>query len=431
MQSMTQARASLAWSMVQRLRRLRWIREFEPILRHPLTILGAATLAAFLCGLILHPRGLALAGVLVVVIALGVAWPWVSMLGLRGSITFERLRGREGQAIPAKLEVRNRAPWGAWGVAIRSRSEGSIGSDLIAVSRLGGWQEGEVDWTFVPDRRGEHPLGGAQLTTGFPFGLRESSRSLVVDRPVLVWPKTFPVGPIPEEAGGDVLEGASFRDRPGDAGDLLGVRHYRRGDPLRRVHWGQTARHGELIVCERQTAAAPRVQVVLDLDHAAHVGSGPNSSLEWVIRIAGSLVDDWVGQGADATLVVGDQSITGRKGTVVGRRQVLLDALARLDETAAWPTLSEVLDGPICRQFGRGLRIVVCTDLAQLHAEGRGNTYGERFVLLASSAFSENSTGAVVQLNPNGSLRPWIRIDDPRRVAEQVLAARKEVIRVG
>jgi uncharacterized protein (DUF58 family) len=297
------------------------------------------------------------------------------------------------------------------------------------LAHLGGWKRGEVECLFVPDRRGDHPVGGAWLVTGFPFGLWEASRALTVERSVLVWPRTFPVGPIPEEAGGDVSEGTTFRDRPGDAGDLLGVRSYRRGDPLRRVHWGQTARHGELIVCERQAAAAPRVQVVLDLDPASHVGIGPNGSLEWAIRVAASLLDDWIGQGADAELVVGHRPITGRGGSTASRRRVLLDTIARLDDRAGSPPLCDALDGPPCRRFGRGLRVVICTDRARVGNPGRRDVTGSRFVLLASNAFaSEASHGPGI--DPGWPGRPWILIDDPTRVAEQLRNRRKEVVGV-
>ena len=71
-------------------------------------------------------------------------------------------------------------------------------------------------------------------------------------------------------------DGLATRDRAGQWGDPLGVRPYRRGDPLRRVHWVLTARHGELIVRELQSNAVPRVQIVLDAHPAAHrrLGAG-------------------------------------------------------------------------------------------------------------------------------------------------------------
>lgn len=414
------ARPRTGWS-----REIRWARWLDPIARHPLAVLGAATVSAVLCGLVLHPRGLALAGGLAAVIALGVVWPWISLRGIRGAVSFEQARGREGQPVLARLEYRNRAPWGAWGLVIRFGEGGSDDPSVMGMAYVGGWRGGAVEWAFEPDRRGEHPAGGARLATGFPFGLRESSRAMVIGRPVLVWPRTFPVGPIPEEAGGDASEGASIRDRPGDSGDLLGVRAYRRGDPIRRLHWGQTARYGELIICERQAAAAPRIQVVLDLDPAAHSGRGPDGSLEWSIRVAASLLDDWIGQGADAEFLAGDRAVSARGGTVASRRAAVLDAIARLGGDGA-PPLAAVLDGPECRRFGRGLRVVVCTDRARPGDRGRPGGTVERFAVLVASAF-EGGGEVGPTIDPIWPIRPWIAIDDPERVPQQLRGRWKEV----
>lgn len=46
------------------------------------------------------------------------------------------------------------------------------------------------------------------------------------------------------------LEASLAAPRAGAGTELFGVREYRRGDPLRRIHWRSSARHGELVVRE-------------------------------------------------------------------------------------------------------------------------------------------------------------------------------------
>ena len=167
------------------------------------------------------------------------------------------------------------------------------------------------------------------MACGFPFGLWEASRPLEVAAPLLVWPRTFPVGPVPDAEGSQASDGLATRDRAGHWGDPLGVRPYRRGDPLRRVHWGLTARHGELIVREVQSNAVPRVQIVLDSHAAAHAGSGPDGSREWAIRVAASLAEGWIAQGAEVELVLDGRSILPRGGSARARSRAVLDAMAR------------------------------------------------------------------------------------------------------
>ena len=49
---------------------------------------------------------------------LGVAWPWLTLWGLRGLLAFERTRCSEGEPVEVRLALRNRLPWTAWGLAL-------------------------------------------------------------------------------------------------------------------------------------------------------------------------------------------------------------------------------------------------------------------------------------------------------------------------
>ncbi len=147
------------------------------------------------------------------------------------------------------------------------------------------------------------------------------------------------------------------------------------------MHWGLTARHGELIVRELQSNAVPRVQIVLDTRPAAHAGSGPGSSREWAIRVAASLAEGWIGQGAEVELVLDGKSVPSR-GSARARTVAVLDALARLPPGGD-RDVAELLSLAECRRSDRGLRVIITTDvgLRGLTGEGRRRT-GDRFVVL-------------------------------------------------
>jgi uncharacterized protein (DUF58 family) len=393
--------------------------------RNPLVVLILAAIASALCGLCLHPQGFVLSFGLGALIVAGVAWPRLGVLGLVGTLSFEKSRSREGEPVQASLNLRNRCPWGAWGLSVHAGLDQGFDS---GISHAIGWRTTEVRWDFMPARRGVYPEGVPRIASGFPFGLSSSSRVLEVSNSLLVWPRTFAVGPIPRVAGGLFSEGTAPRNRPGGSGDFLGVRPYRRGDSLRRVHWPQTARLGQMVVCELQSAAVPRVQVVLDAHPAGHFGTGPDSSREWAIRVAASFVEAWIGQGAEVELVVGGLEIPGRGGSVATRRACLLDALARIRPDVEM-ALPELLDQPACRRFSNGLRVVVATDLAVSDLDARPSKEScERFVVLRANAF--DPTGASAGAGPL-PIRPWAWIDDPARVPQQVRHAWKEVVLEG
>jgi uncharacterized protein (DUF58 family) len=210
----------------------------------------------------------------------------------------------------------------------------------------------------------------------------------------------------------------------GDSGDILGVRPYQRGDPRRRIHWAQTARHDQLIVCERQAISRPRAQVVLDANAEIHRGSGRSGSREWAIRIAASLVESLLRQGVSVEAVWNGRLFPADAGDL--HRRKLLDSLARLPaETPG--ELADSMQLPCCRRFSEGVQIVVTTDLGLSGIHDHNLLRRPRFVVLSAAAFSSDPKSP----QPKLPMRPWIWIDQPDRVAEQFRHAWKGVLCVG
>ena len=402
-------------------------------LRSPLAILAQAMIASALCGLFLHPQGFLLTVGLGAVVAVGLCWPRLSLHGVTGSLSFERTRTREGEPVKAMLSVRNCYPWGAWGLAVHAGfrygpTRRPLERPDASVSFAPGWRTTEASWHFLPACRGEYPVSPPLITSGFPFGLSAARRELATGGKLLVWPKTFPVGPIPLAAEGRNADGLALRDKPGTWGDLLGVRPYRRGDSLRRIHWPQTARHGQIVVCEVQAGAVPRIQVVLDTHPDAHVGAGPDGSREWAIRVAASFAESWIKQGAEVGMVIKGCAVAFAGASTRVRSAAALDALARL-EPGNDLDLATVLSLPECRRCDRGLRVIVTTDvgLRGIPAE-IVRRRGLKFVVLRAAGFGlddDDKTGEHVPL------APWIAIDCPVRVASSLLGAGKEAALVG
>jgi uncharacterized protein (DUF58 family) len=392
-------------------------------LKNPLAVLSYATVVSVLCGVVLHENGFVVAAGLAVLIVVGVAWPRIVVLGLRGLISFDQVRAREGQPVRVFLSVHNRAPWGVWGVAIRDVLDQSLGASLVHAS---GARRQQVEWSFTPSIRGEYPRGTPTLSTGFPFGLVVASRKIEVERTVLVWPRSFPVGTVPISAGDQDAVHSRARRRAGGDGEILGVRPYRRGDSLRRVHWPQTARQGSIIVCECESKSVPRVQVVLDRDPLSHFGSGPDSTMEWSLRVVASFVEEWSVQGIEIELVSGTTQIGLRGGSLEARRVALLDSLARFDATLhSGPPLARVLEGPTCQAFRKGLRLIVTTDVgaAGLGSKSMGFGVSERLVVLASGGFGCRIRRGSLKEGPP----PWILIESPAQAPLALKRSRKEV----
>jgi uncharacterized protein (DUF58 family) len=405
---------------------------------HPVGVLSLAATVSLLCGLFLHPQGFVLCGGVLSVIALGVIWPWLSLRGLAGTVAFDHARAVEGERVEAYLTLRNRLPWAAFGLAMRG---GLSNRELCAAedgAQLGETCEGGIriawaphrrtircHWIFVPARRGVYPLSTPLLTTGFPFGLWENKRALSIASPLVVWPRTYPVGPVPLVSGDQQVEGNVSRNKVGSNGDVLGVRPYRRGDSPRRIHWGQSARHDRLIVCELQSNARPIVHLILDTDPSVHVGRGKDSSYEWAIRIVASLAMGWLTAGVEVGAAWNEQVIPASSGPK--QSSVLLDALARLPVAEGIP-LRETMSRAACRGLTDGLQIIVTTDVGVDRAtDGPVEEY-QRWVVLQTEGFlSTGQTAPALPLRACGNrIRPWLLIDSPDRVPPLLRGGWKE-----
>lgn len=387
----------------------------------PLGALAAAAVAAGLCGVFLHPHGFVILLAIILVVTLGLVWPWLSVRGLSARLSFSRTRSREGEEVTVRMAVKNRALWAASGLGVRFGPGTAPGRMEAAVFFVAGRAIAESRWTFTPRQRGEYPGATPHLTCGFPFGLWHASRPIVVDSPLLVWPRTFPVSPMPLTAGERSTDGAVFRNKAGTTGDLLGVRPYRRGDSLRRIHWPQTARHGRLVVCELQSPAHPLVQVVLDTEPAAHSGDGAESSREWAIRVAASFIEGWLQDGTQVEAIVGGTVFPGRVGPA--QIPVLLDTLARLGPEQG-PGLTALAELPAWKRYDGGLRVVITTDLALARAPAAVlHDPRQRFVVLRAAGFAEDADRARPVELPAGA---WIIIERAADVPAALRLVRKE-----
>jgi len=279
------------------------------------------TIVVAVVGYAFHPRVLMLLPLLLLLFVIGIAGPWLTVLGLRSELRFDKDRVHEQEEVGATLRYSQKLPLPPWGVI----AEFGLGDPRWLPASLP-YRTEELKLSLVPPHRGAYPLAVPRFRSGFPFGLCYARRSISVDQKLIVWPRTFPVAAPPDWLSTDAATGHIETRRAGTDGETCGVRAYRRGDPMRWIHWTQTARHGRMMVREFQATGTPKTLIVLDCDPQNHVGEGTDSSFEWSIRIVASLASGWLAAGAEVELRAGalHMPATG------GQRQshAILDGLA-------------------------------------------------------------------------------------------------------
>ncbi len=391
--------------------------------RYPLGSLLMAAVAALLCGWFLHARAYVLLIGVGSVIGLGLAWPKISLLALRGRLVFEDKRTVEGKGTRARLIVTNYLPVGSWGLRLHG---GETTDSVVNLAVVPGWRTTEFQFPYVPKLRGEYPMGTASLKTGFPFGLWEARRELDSDGSLIVWPLALGIDEIPLAAASDrTREGLNFLNRAGPSGDFFGVRPYVRGDSLRRIHWAQSARQDRLIICERQASANLQLQVLLDIEPAIHGGQGPDSSREWAIRIAATLIEGFLARGALVELLAGDQLVPTGSGGIQWER--LMNTLARIPDKSP-TTLGDILTSRAARRFRDGMQTVITTDRALDRPEILDFwPRSARAIVLRARAF-EGRRGDEDVTSLQLPIRPWIVLDHVDDVRGQFRRAWKEIL---
>jgi uncharacterized protein (DUF58 family) len=149
-------------------------------------------------------------------------------------------------------------------------------------------------------RRGVFPAGELRLTSDWPFGVLAARRTLDVASPIVVVPRPIPLHAFPLVASGGAGQDASVPPSGGHGDAFAGVRDYRAGDDVRRVHWRSTARRGHFVVREEARAALPHVAIVLA---GADRGAAPDSAFDALVTAAASIAVHALSYGHGVDLV--------------------------------------------------------------------------------------------------------------------------------
>ncbi len=163
----------------------------------------------------------------------------------------------EGDSVKVRLRIQS--PRGTRGPARMSASIGTTQlSTAAGLVRAGGWEEVRV---VGPVRRGPVGVRGLTLERGDPLGFFTRRSRGVETELGLVLPRFTALAARPHVRE---LEASVAAPRAGSGTEMFGVREYRPGDPLRRIHWRSSARHGELIVREFEPPGVQTLGIFCD-----------------------------------------------------------------------------------------------------------------------------------------------------------------------
>jgi uncharacterized protein (DUF58 family) len=285
-----------------------------------------------------------LVDVMVATVVICGVWSLLSVRGLALERVLREDRAQVGGVLEQTLQVRGRFPFPRIWVELQ---DGGTLPDYRTGRVLDlGFAGGQtMSLRAACRRRGYYNLGPARLAGADPLGLFRSSRHIGKAHPVLVYPRTVDlVGlalPAGRMSGGERRRNNWMRT----SAHISGIREYRPGDPVRHVHWRSTAHAGRLMVKEFDAEPIGDVWVFLDLEAAVQRGEGDESTEEYGVTIAASLVKHFLQHGRAVGLV----AVGGERRLLPlerGQRQLTkaLEELAMVRANGC-TTLADVLAG--------------------------------------------------------------------------------------
>ena len=235
----------------------------------------------------------------------------------------------EGGRVAAALTVANPDDIGYDLVVVRTRTspwlrlENADRPFGIAVTAGGAAM---VDLSGEALRWGRHDVGPVAARVAACGGLLACRPVVTPARGVRVYPETEPfaaVDAMPAAAG---LVGNHRSRRPGEGGELAGVRPFTPGDRLRRIDWRVSLRTRDLHVAATLSDRDAEVLLLLDVLGEAGTSGGVRGSasvLDTTVRAAAAIAEHYLKRGDRVSLL--EYGASGRRlRPATGRRQYLI-----------------------------------------------------------------------------------------------------------
>ena len=176
-------------------------------------------------------------------------------------------------------------------------------------------------YTATCYQRGYYTSASTTLQSGGPLGLIVQRRTFQLPLNLTIYPTYYQMEGLPAADVTWADWGHAIKSNA--AAEFYGSREYQYGDPLKYIHWRNTARRGHFMIKEfEQTSQGP---VTVIFETRRDYGTGRETTLEYSIKIAASLAKLCADSGRSIDIIAGEKSLH----TV--RWQGAMDYLAHLE----------------------------------------------------------------------------------------------------
>ena len=211
---------------------------------------------------------------------------------------------REDGIVEVRLKVRNLGHLARYLIKAMEDcplDEPSKRPRLFFLSSVKAKSEVPFSYTAICYRRGRYTSAKAIIETGVPLGLFVRRRSYALPLNLTVYPAYYEMEATPSSR--EVWADQGEKAKSGAASEFYGSREYRHGDPLRHIHWRNTAPLGQFVV--KQFEESSQGSLAVAFETGQEWGEGKESTLEYSIKIAASLAKHCADSGRGISIMAG------------------------------------------------------------------------------------------------------------------------------
>ncbi|MFC2034164.1 DUF58 domain-containing protein [Chloroflexota bacterium] len=150
-------------------------------------------------------------------------------------------------------------------------------------------------------KRGVYSSSNTTIQANGPLGLVIWKRKFQLPLKLIIYPKYYRMTGIP--AGNTTWADSGNTVKTTSATELYGSREYQYGDPLKHIHWRNTARTGQFMLKEFEQSNQGSITIIFSTTH--DFGEGRDTTLEYSIKVVASLAKLYTDSGHSLNIIAG------------------------------------------------------------------------------------------------------------------------------
>ncbi len=242
------------------------------------------------------------------VTAFSFAWAWAQYCLVR----FELRRAvtdkiEEDDILEIKTSARNNSFIPTIGVVIQDQLNCTLAQERRASFLINFLSAGaSIDFIYscVCPQRGRYEIGPFEIYFFDPLGLFFLKKTYRINTEIYVYPRTFHIRNFPQIAKGTMpWFGIATAHVNADEDEFYGIREYKSGDPIKKIHWLSSARKNQLIIKQFQRQSFLRASIIFNLEKESNFGEGKECVAEYIIKIAASVAKYLIHSGVSVEII--------------------------------------------------------------------------------------------------------------------------------